>query len=183
MFWGYLSLNWLLMPCSLMKDKSYQNSFQLSIVIDVFVQYRLDSKALLYIICSLRLMNIVHRQGLKSQILYFFFSCVFLNPKMKKKNKTRSQTWVIWYELYMYFDIQCFFILLFNFLFLLIWFSILNLIWKKLSYYEMPFVHLNNKYKSLHKYINSIIQTNNIMIKIDILGVSKKRKLCSILYC
>lgn len=30
-----------------------------------------------------------------------------------------------------------------------------------------------NKYKSLHKYINSIIQTNNIMIKIDILGVSK----------
>ena len=181
MFWGYLSLNWLLMPCSLMKDKSYQNSFQPSIVIDVFIQYRLDSKALLYIICSLRLMNIVHRQGLR-KFCIFFLLC-FFEPKNEGKNKTRSQTWVIWYELYMYFDIQCFIILLFNFLFLLIWFSILNLIWKKLSYYEMPFVHLNNKYKSLHKYINSIIQTNNIMIKIDILGVSTERKSCSILYC
>lgn len=41
----------------------------------------------------------------------------------------------------------------------------------------MPFVHLNSKYKSLHKYINSIIQTNNIMIKIDILawGIKKKK--------
>ena len=69
---------------------------------------------------------------------------------------------VFWFSVFFSFYYLISYVFLFDFQ---------SLIWKKLSYYEMPFVHLNNKYKSLHKYI----QTNYIMIKIITWGIKKMK--------